>query len=82
MAYVISQNYVKQKLTYPEEADFPTLPVSSELNKDNVYNVIADVTTKNGFGVKIDVHYQCLLKFKGGDDADNNNWQLVDLRMK
>jgi len=80
-AYIVSKDFAKQKLTYPEEADFPWIPKYSQMDADSIYTVVGEVTSKNGFGVKVKFTYKCRLKFLGGDDLDTNNWQLIDMDM-
>ena len=77
MAYLISKEYAKNYLTYPAEANFDFMPVSKNSLGDNTYEVVGNVETKNGFGVKINKTYKAIMKFTGGEPAAASSWQLV-----
>src|SRR5690554_5484500 len=67
-AYVASQQIIKTQLQFPEEAEFATLPVLSEIQEgtDSIYRVVGDVTVKNAFGVKSKIQYMLRMKYTGG----------------
>jgi len=77
-AAVQAQVYVKQKLKYPEEADFQIMGVHSNLidSAKNTYRVDGFVTSKNGFGVKSKLKYQCELSYLGGNVYTDSSWYL------
>lgn len=75
---VISEDFVKQKVKYPDETNFTTSSYVHEL--DNGIPVILNrFTTKNAFGVTITCTYKIWLNFKGGDWSDINNWSYYKL---
>lgn len=82
-AYVVSKEFVRTQVDFPEEAEFPVMPVLSEIQEgtDTLYRVVGDVTVKNVFGVKSKHRYIMRLKFKGGDELNPNNWEVVDFSL-
>lgn len=81
-AYVIAKEFVKTRLKYPEEADFPFTPTSSKHVGSGAYNVLGEVTAKNAFGVKSRYVWRALIKFNGGDDLNPKDWEVVALELK
>ncbi len=78
MSYVIAKDYVKNSLRYPEEAEFDLLPISKKETKPNIFEVVGNVTAKNGFGVKEKKAFRCYIKYTGGEPALSKNWQLLE----
>lgn len=81
MAYIISQDCVKNKLKSPSTADFPFSDYKSEVDSNN-YIIQSYVDSQNGFGATIRSDWQVKLKYIGGDQADPNSWQLIDVIIK
>lgn len=77
-ASIASEDFVKQKLSYPEEAEFQEDRRGEETAK-NEFMVYQQFTAKNAFGVKTLYTYKVKMKFKGGEWTDNNNWEYADL---
>ena len=67
-AFVMSEEFVKNRLKAPATADFPWYDRSfvSDLGGGR-FKVSANVDSKNSFGAKIRTHYTCVLKYKGED---------------
>ena len=82
MAYVISKDYVKNKLSFPEEADFDSAPMHSEVYADSTFKEIGNVVAKNAFGVKIKYRFTCYLKYLGGKDSNDASWSLEKVDME
>lgn len=74
-AYLAAQDFVKAKLSYPEEADFPWSPSIPIVVNGDMYKVQGYVDTKNGYGVKIKAKFVCVLKYTGGDDLSPSSWE-------
>jgi len=77
-AYLTAEDYVKAKLSYPEEADFPWNSSIPTVVNGDMYKVQGYVNTKNGFGVKVKVKFVCVLKYiggEGGDDLSPSSWE-------
>ncbi len=81
MAVIQCQNYVKVRLRAPSTADFPFLDHSVSRMGNEAYVVRSYVDAQNGFGAMIRSTYACKIRYRGGDDADTGNWQLIDLQM-
>lgn len=79
-AYLISQEFVKHQLDFPEEADFPFLAIESFEYQDNIYTISSEVTGKNAFGVKIKKRYSCQLQYLGGEEFQLANWKKIELQ--
>lgn len=74
-AFVMSQKFVKQKLTSPGSAKFPLSQEAKIKNLDaNTWLVTAHVDSQNGFGAMIRTRYQAKLKYLGAE-----KWQLLDI---
>lgn len=80
MAYVMSQEFVKQRLKSPASADFPYLnnrDVLSVSNHDCTFYISAYVDAQNGFGATIRTHYKATMKY----DRDEMVWRAPELSM-
>lgn len=78
MAYVMSQEFVKQRLKSPASADFPYInnrDVIAVSNHDCTFYVSAYVDAQNGFGAKIRTHYKATMKY----DRDEKVWRAPEL---
>lgn len=72
---IISQDFVKQKIMYPENTEFEN-DVVHEIVGTNQCNILAKFKTKNSFGVESEFVYKMTLSYKGGDWTDLNNWEF------
>lgn len=77
-ASIKSEYYVKQKLSFSEEAKFEGDRRGEETAK-NEFTVYQQLTAKNAFGVKTLYTYKIKMKFKGGEWTDIENWEYADL---
>ena len=79
-AYIIAQVFVKQKLTSPSSAQFP----SSDFSNGPVFlksvRITSYVDSQNSFGSIIRNNYTIKLKQTGDDWSDNSNWKVEDLK--
>lgn len=80
-AHVISQQFVSDNLKAPATADYPLTCNNTFYLKDSTFMVKACVDSQNEFGAKVRSDYECKLKYKGGDWADRNNWELLLLNV-
>lgn len=78
MAYIMSQDFVKEKLVSPGSADFPFDIDRNfvEARKDSVFTVLAYVDSQNGYGALLRSYFKAKLKYHG-----NDKWSLLDLNM-
>ena len=78
MAYVMSQNFVKQRLKAPGSAEFPYLNgrdvVSASDHKCTFY-VSAYVDSQNGFGASIRTYYKATMTY----DRNEKLWRAPEL---
>jgi len=80
MAYIASQEYVKQALKSPASAKFPLFAnTTKDSAKQNVYSVSAYVDSQNSFSALLRSNWTAQVLFKGGEDANPNNWELQSL---
>ncbi|MDH0640151.1 hypothetical protein N5D52_24800 [Pseudomonas sp. GD03860] len=78
MAYVMSQEFVKQRLKAPASADFPYLnnrDVVSASRHNCTFYVAAYVDAQNGFGAKIRTYYKATMQY----DRENKVWRAPEL---
>lgn len=77
VAYLMSQNFVKDRLKSPASAKFPSRfdddVVIASLGSER-YRVSAWVDSQNGFGAMIRTAYVAVVRYTG-----NNNWRLESL---
>lgn len=79
-ACMISEDFIKADLNYPEEADFPFLDCHETDNSDGTYTVLRKISAKNAFGMEKQYIYKVELKFNGGITSDSDNWELLSMR--
>ena len=70
-----------RKLKYPDEAVFPLSPDSREWAEKPNVQIISTFTSKNGFGVKVQMAFNCTLQYLGGNECDGANYKLIDLNV-
>lgn len=78
-AFIISKDFVKQKLLSPKSADFPFLDFKYSNVIDNTIVIESYVDAKNSYGTEIRHNYTIKMKKIGSDWADSNNWQVISL---
>jgi hypothetical protein len=78
-AYVISQDFVKNRLVNPKSADFPFLDFNVIYLGDDKYGVSSYVESENSLGATVRNHYLAIIKFKGGEWNETTNWSLEDM---
>lgn len=78
MAYIQSKDFVTQFLKSPSTAKFPYDPVQVT-NNGNMYYVVGYVDSQNSFGAMLRSNWAAQLQYKGGEDANTNNWKLQSL---
>lgn len=76
---VIAEDFIKRDLRYPAEAEFSILECVRESQNDGSIMVMRKFTAKNGFGVKSEYIYKLYLNFKGGEEYNKNNWELISM---
>ena len=72
-AHRMAETFVKRQLTFPAEAKFGLFSFLTSQNPDKSWKVSGDVTTKNGFGVKVKYRFQVVI-LRGEDGV----WQEVE----
>jgi len=76
-AYVMCQEFVKDRLRAPATADFPVLSEARWSKSDgDRWRFEAHVDAQNAFGAVIRTRFHCVVKYAG-----ENKWQLVELDM-
>lgn len=79
-ACLMSEDFIKKELAYPDEAEFSSFDCSSESNADGTYTVLRKVSAKNTFGVQSSYIYKVTLSFNGGNAVDINDWTLINIQ--
>lgn len=77
---LMSEDFIKQDLTFPDEAEFSSLDCTSEMNVDGSYTILRKISGKNAFGVQSSYIYKVTLSYNGGITTDINNWTLINIR--
>ncbi len=76
-AYVISQQFVQQKLKAPSSAKFPAYKKDMVITNNNErFKVESYVESKNSFGSTIRNKYICIVTY-----LDNGQWKLNTLEL-
>ena len=65
----------------PSTASFPWLDREVRSLGNDVYQVISYVDAQNGFGATVRSNYSCKVRYRGGEDADQNNWEAVEITL-
>ena len=82
MAYVQCQNLIEERLKSPSSADFPLTDYKC-IDKGNGRFILRGYfDADNAAGASIRHQYVAELKFAGGDQASQQNWQLTGLDMQ
>lgn len=76
---LMSKDFIKQDLTFPDEAEMSAFDCSSETNSDGSYTILRKVKAQNAFGVESSYVYKVRLRFNGGITTDINNWELIGI---
>lgn len=71
--FVVAQDFVKERLSHPLEADFQS-DFIFEVESDHNYIVLGKVSTKNAFGVKSEYAYKIWLRYLGGEWTSPTAW--------
>lgn len=75
---IISEDFVKAKLKYPEESDFKTRGYVHEVEGSTAI-ILNKFTAKNSFGVNVSYTYKIWLEFYGGEWEVVDNWRCKKL---
>ncbi|MCE0981696.1 hypothetical protein [Pseudomonas monteilii] len=81
LAFVMTQNFVKQRLKSPESAKFPYVNergVNVFADGNCGFSVSAYVDSQNGFGAMIRSNYQAAISY----DRQTKLWRLGDLTIQ
>lgn len=76
---VMSEDFVKQKLQYPQEAEFSTSEAIHEIGEYGECIILGKVTSKNAYGVRTSYIYKIWLFHNGREWNDINNWSYSKL---
>jgi hypothetical protein len=79
MAYVATQNYIKKKLSNATSIDFPFRPEEKKYDTEKQTYLVRSSVTVEMNGVASNRSFNAILKFKGGEEADDNNWEVLAL---
>ena len=81
MAFIVSQNYVKENLKITANAIFANMRDSQvEIVDNNTYSITSYVDSQNGQGIKWRYHYNMKLRYVTGEDSNPLNWEVVDFK--
>ena len=80
-AHIICQNFVKTRLKAPSTADFAMFDYAAQALPNRAFRVKSYVDSQNSFGAQIRTNYTCQVRYKAGNWADSNNWELENLQI-
>ncbi len=72
-AGIIADDFVKERLNFPAEAEFEWSYVG-DVTSDSTFTVYNQFTAKNAFGVRSTYVYKAKMVYLGGEWTDINNW--------
>jgi hypothetical protein len=76
-AYVMSQDFVSQRLKAPSTASFPWISEATVTDQGlGEFTVTAYVDAENSFGAKLRQHYSCRMVYLGNDQWKCENLSL------
>ena len=81
MAAVICKSHVKNSLKAPSTADFPLLDFKAWKAPGQVYTIKSYVDAQNSYGAMLRSDWHCRIKYKGGDQADDESWELLEIEI-
>jgi hypothetical protein len=76
-AFVMCQQYVKDRLRAPATADFPLTEYSTRKLSPVQFEIRSYVDSENGFGAKIRARWTCRVKSL---DSSGDSWELIDIQ--
>lgn len=77
---VTVHDFVKQRLKAPSTADFPYGELVTDKG-NGIYFMNSYVDAQNGFGAMLRNYYTCELQFNGRDWIDENNWNIINIKI-
>ena len=82
MAYIQAKDFVKNNLKSPSSASFWHYDFSwSKSATSDTYYIKSYVDADNSYGANIKSKWTCKLKYLGGDEADINSWESIDVKI-
>lgn len=78
-ACMASEQFILKELNYPKGADLPFLECHVTEKNSDKYTVLRKISAVNAFGVETEYIYKVRMQFLGGDQLDDNNWQLLSI---
>lgn len=79
-AYIACHYFIRQYLTNPRSADFPSMPSSFQADavpQDTSYRVTGYVEHENEYGATIKTNWYMRIQYKGGDVQDPKSWSVL-----
>jgi hypothetical protein len=73
--YIVLQDFIKDKLNHPTEAEFDR-NIVYEIEASNRHIALGKVVAKNSFGIKTEYTYKIWLIYNGNDWTDKNSWTV------
>jgi hypothetical protein len=77
--YAIAKIFVKPTLR-SDEVQFSDSEYQFGKQADSVYVIKSSAIIKDAGGQDETTHFEVILRYKGGARADQNNWDLVDMK--
>ena len=80
-AFVISKNYIKQKIKPPATAEFPFMDFQSTSISPRIVEIRSYFDAQNSFGATVRTHYIIKMEQTGDDWAALISWEILDFKV-
>lgn len=78
---VMAEEFVRRQTISPRSTRFRGGVVHEPIN-DNTVRVLGRFTTRNAHNVELSYHYRIIMRFRGGEWTNSNNWEVVSLEFE
>lgn len=80
-AFVISKNYIKQKIKTTATAEFPFMDFQSTSISPRIVEIRSYFDAQNSFGATVRTHYIIKMEQTGDDWASLISWEILDFKV-
>ena len=81
-AFVKAKRFVTEVLVSPSTAKFPFADgYTSVWMPNDEYAVSSYVDSQNGYGATVRTNWNAVVRYKGGEESDTANWELIELHL-
>lgn len=81
-AFIISQDFVKNRLKSPASAIFSNYNYNYKIIDSTKIQIKSCVDSQNSFGAMLRTYYSVTVGYNGGRWMNENNWTLYDIKFE